>query len=299
MVKKNLNFDFSSPPPPPKEEKPVDAEVVESTPFDTFDLVAAQKHASFVEIQDKLTDMRQQVAVLKITDDASSQKAMEMQVQLKVLVKSATESKQNLASYKTAADFKNGMDKFVREHLVQPLESLDNQIKPKIRAYQLSVAELERRKAAKEAAEVAEKARKEAEEKAKADKDSQEKERQEAIALQQKLNLEADEADVPRVQVPIPEAVEQPVMPLAPEVPAMPQQKKVVTDHGSAKTEMVWVCIIKNPDDVPRLYCSPDQDKLDDAVERGVREIPGCEIIQEPITRIRVSRKRKSLDLSF
>jgi len=305
MARKPLNFDFSEPPKPgpeihaPVSESPATAEVVEATPFDKFDLVAAQKHHSFLTIKNKLAEMRKMAADLKISDKASFDKAVQMQIQIKALVRGVDEAKKNHPSYKVAAEFKLGMDKYTRENLSQPLESLDRQIDPKVKAYNRSVAELERRKAAKEAAEAAEKARKEAEAKAKADKEKQEQERKEAIQLQQKLNLDADNAGVERVQVPIPEVVVQPELPSMPEIPATPRQEKIVADHGSAKTEMVWVCNIVNPDEVPMRYCRPDQDLLDRAVEAGVREIPGCEIIEQPITKIRLSRKKKEAGLIF
>ncbi len=42
-----------------------------------------------------------------------------------------------------------------------------------------------------------------------------------------------------------------------------PQPKAVETPHGTGSMTKIWYAEIVNPDEVERLYCSPDQSKLD------------------------------------
>ena len=293
-----LNFDFNNPKPEvAPDTKP--AEVVEATPFDKFDLAKAKNTDSFLTIMAKIVKMRKQAIALKITDENSNTKALEMLVQIKAMVKGADEAKKSLDAYKEASKFKNGLDKFVLEQIKKPLEGLNPIIKPKVGVYQQSQAEIKRRIAQKEAAKAAAKAKTEAEAAKKERKETEEKDRQDAIDLQAKLNLEADDAGVERVSVPIPEVSEEQILPVVPEIPVTQKSTKVVADYGTAKIESIWVVNVVDPDKVGRQYCSPDMAKLDAAVEAGMREIYGCEIVESFDPKIRLSKKQKAKDINF
>lgn len=299
-----LNFDFSNLGKKPdmaekSESSTPAAEVVDKTPFDQFDLVRAQNFNGFLVIKNKLIEMRKKAGELSIKTEADNSTALEMRIQIKALIKSASETLDRYGPYNKAAEFKTSMDRFLRENFKKPLEAVDSIIYPKINFFQRTQAELRRKIDAKKAAEDAEKAKKEAAEKAKVDAEHQKKEREDAIKLQQKLNIEADNAGVDRVSVPIPDVVKADALPPAPEIPVTPKSEKVIADHGTAKIESVWVCNIIDPDKVPREYCMPDQDKLDKAVEAGVREIAGCKIEESFDQKIRLSKKRNEKKLVF
>jgi len=56
---------------------------------------------------------------------------------------------------------------------------------------------------------------------------------------------------------------------------------------GTTTTKMVWTYEIENAELVPREYCSPDAGKIREAVNKGVRDIPGVKIYQKPIVSTR------------
>ena len=315
MNEKKLNFDFSTwglqqnditNVPVFEDKNPMidasmvmPAEMVNETPFDQFDLIRMQNSQSFLVIKEKLAAMKIKAMNLEVKDEASNKLAMEMRVQIKALTRAADDAKNKLPAFKIVADFKNGVDKFIRETFKKPLAALDGLITPKINSYQQSQAEINRRIDAKRAEEAALAAKAEAEIAAKAEKEQQEKERQAAIDLQAKLNLDADDAGVERVAVSIPEVTATGELPLDFEVPVTQKTEKVITDHGSSKIESKWVCIIIDPNQISREYCMPDQKLLNAAVEAGVREIPGCKIEETFESTVRLSRKRIQDDIVF
>ena len=290
---KQFNFDFST---YGDQEKPVEkepakvAEVVETTPFD---LVKVSKHESFLKLKTKISEMEIKAKDLVIKTEADRDTALQMRIQLRAFVDSAAQIKDRLPGFSVAAKFKRGVDKFLRETFKQPVARIDSLIVPKITFYSQTQAKLQKQiddKAAKDAAVIAEaNAKKDADEKAATDQ----KNRDDAIALQGELNLKADNAGVDRVAVPIPPEVPEPEsIPVPLEAPAIQVSKKITADHGSAKIEPVWRCLIETPNSVPVEFCSPDQKKLDAAVEAGVRKIPGCKIEESFDQKIRLSRKK-------
>ncbi len=289
-----LNFDFGNKETDNKAEVK-EPEVVEKTPFDHFDIEAAK--VNFVDFENQLSDMRGKASELKITDDSTLETAMQMLIQCKTIVKHAEDAKNILPAFKVARQFKNGVDKFIRERLKKPVGLLEGIIRPKVNSYQQAQAEIERRIAQKKAEEDAKKAKEEAEA---AQKEADEKHQQElddAVALQEKLNKQADEAKVDRVSVPIPEKPEE-IDPII-EAPAPVVEKidKVKTSHGSAKVESVWICEIVEPIKVPTVYRVVDQKMLDIAVKNGAREIPGCKIYESFDPKVRLSHRPKQTSL--
>lgn len=70
----------------------------------------------------------------------------------------------------------------------------------------------------------------------------------------------------------------------APYVP--PLAKTEHTEAGRVTFTKRWVCEIVDPSLVPRQYCKPDQPMLNAAVKSGVREIPGCRIVEVESSRV-------------
>jgi len=73
-----------------------------------------------------------------------------------------------------------------------------------------------------------------------------------------------------------------------PQIP-VDQETKVQTrtETGSSLSiKLEWQGQIRNPDQVPRGYCTPDQKKINEAIAAGVREIPGVEIKEVPKSRL-------------
>jgi len=269
-------------------------EIVSHTPFDRderFSLIKAE--SSFVEIKNTLLSMHKNAQTIDVKDPISNNTAMEMLVQCKALVKMADKIKNNIPAYKTAAEFKSGVDTFVREQLRKPIEKIESLINPKVSSYQRAQAELQRRidqKAAEAESQRIAAATKIAEAEAKR---IYEQKLKDAEELQKRLNKEADKAGVERVHVETPEFIE-PEISIAPSLvtPIVKQTEKVTTDQGKATVTSKWVCVIVNPDKVPREYCMPDQKALDNAVESGIREISGCKIEEKFEAKVRMSSKR-------
>lgn len=105
-------------------------------------------------------------------------------------------------------------------------------------------------------------------------RDAEKKAAEENKRLQESLNKEAAEKGVEAPQLP------GPVLP--------PPPTTVRTESGgSSYTVMVWKCTIKDPADVPREYCVPSQELLNQAVKMGARDIGGCVIEEVPEIRFR------------
>ncbi len=289
-----LNFDFEK----KETDNKIDVkepEVVEKTPFDHFDIEAAK--VNFVDFEDQLSKMNKKASELKITDTKQLEKAMQMLVQCKTILRRADDAKNALPAFNVARQFKNGVDKFIREKLKKPIGLLEGIIKPKVSNYQQAQAELDRRIAQQKADEDARLAKEEAERAQKEADEKHEKELEEAAALQEKLNKQADDANVDRVSVPIPEKPEDEEPIIEPPAPVVEKTDKVKTGDGSAKVESVWICEIIDPMKVPTVYRVVDQKLLDIAVKNGAREIPGCKIYESFETKVRLAHQTKQTSL--
>lgn len=109
------------------------------------------------------------------------------------------------------------------------------------------------------------------------ERDKQQEEIRKAnVALQEKLDAEAEKSGVeaPKVE-PMP----------------MPKQDKVVRteDGSSSHIRKKWKPTIVDPDKVDRKYCEPSLKKLQQAVDMGARELAGCEVKEEISTVFRGS----------
>jgi hypothetical protein len=284
----SLNF---SVPQMQKQERQT-PKTVEKTPFDDpFDLELVK--FNFVEIQDKFREMEIKIKNLKVIDEPTNKIANEMLIQCRQMLKKVEVTKENLPGFKAIKKFKNGLDKFIRETFKKPIKTLEDLITPKINAYQKQQAEIQRRIAQKKADEE----RKIAIEKAKKEREAEinrlKEEREAAIKLQKELDAKAEKEGVEKVKVEIPEIII-PELEI-PEIVATIEASdtRIEIAGGSAKIKSEWECKIVNPDDVERIYCSPDQKKLDAAVKTGIKEIKGCIIKEVFKPKVRLSAKGK------
>lgn len=105
-------------------------------------------------------------------------------------------------------------------------------------------------------------------------REAERKAQEEAAALQAKLDAEAKEKNIEAPKV------------IAPVAAAAPKVTR--TDNGvSAHTRKVWKCEVTDESQVPRDFCVPSQTLLNEAVKKGVREIPGCRIFEDVQTVLR------------
>jgi len=282
-----LNFSI-----PPQKQENKTPKVVTKTPFDDpFDLELVK--FNFVELQEKFREMETKVRNLKIVDESTNKTANEMIIQCRQMLKKVEITKETLPGFKVIKEFKNGLDRFIRETFKKPIKKLEDLISPKINAYQKQQAELQRRIAQKKADEerkiAIEKAKKEHE----AEIKRQQEEKEAALQLQRELDAKAEKEGVAKVTVDIPEinVPEINVPEITPVIETYIPKTKIA--GGSAKIISEWKCEIINPDDVERIYCSPDQKKLDAAVRAGIRDIKGCEITEIFKPKIRLSSKEE------
>lgn len=99
--------------------------------------------------------------------------------------------------------------------------------------------------------------------------------RKAAEELQKKLNAEAKEAGVQPVTV---------------AVPVIPEKKQATrTEEGTSYVVKKWKGEVIDEAQVPREYLSPDQRKIDRAVESGIRVIPGVNIWEASDVRFRTA----------
>ena len=107
----------------------------------------------------------------------------------------------------------------------------------------------------------------EAEEKLKNEKDAEAR-----ALLEQTVAEETAAAEAPTPQAP---------------PPVLEARSATRTSEGTSFAKFKWTCKIVDPAQVPREYCEPSQKLLDAAMKGGERNIPGCEITQEPIINVR------------
>ena len=91
---------------------------------------------------------------------------------------------------------------------------------------------------------------------------------------QKQLDEDAKAAHVPPVTLPPPPVVKK------------DKSSAVQTTEGKTTTSMKWVFEVENDVAVPREFCSPDHQKLREAVKAGKRNITGVRIYEEAQVRI-------------
>jgi len=99
-------------------------------------------------------------------------------------------------------------------------------------------------------------------------REQERKAQEEAAKLQAKLDKEAKKKKIEPVVVP---------------VPVMPKQDSVTRAETGASSHIrkQWKGEIVEPEKVPREYCVPSQQLINQAVKQGIREIPGVKIWED------------------
>ena len=252
------------------------------------------------DIEKNVKAMSQKAESLSITSDATLKSANEMLIQCRVISRRAESRIKKHPKYVSAAAFKNGLDKFLREHITKKISGIEGAIKPKIGRYAREQQELARRIAQKKADEEAARLRKEAETRRQKEIAAQKKAKNEALARKAEMDAQAKAAGVAPVDVEIPEitvTTEDPApVVVAPQV--SPNTKTTIDGMGSASVEMIWTFSIVEPSKIPHEYLIPDTKKIAAAVKAGTRDIPGIKIFQEPDVNVR-SAKGSVPDMKF
>lgn len=224
-------------------------------------------------------------AAININNEDGLKFAVALGGEAKKIVKAIESRKKDVTA--DASEYVKSVNGFCKM-FTDKLGLIETTLKQKITAYQIKV-ELERRKqeeAARKAAaelqakldaEAAEANRKAKEEAArKAEEEARAKKASEAEIAAAKKAAE-DEAAKHEIT--------------APQLPDMviPKQETVTrTETGTSSYQVkTWKCYVQSPDLVPREYCVPDGRLLNQAVKQGIREIPGCSIVEENSTRFR------------
>ena len=280
-----MTIDFAAPLKPKKEKKVKMAAVVEAPPPAPPELLDLDSiRAALTPYHQQVESMMQEAAALKITDESTNARAVELGNTARKVKKLVEAIKQD-APYVKAKEFINGVGNLIKS-FTEPLDAqVERVLKAKISAYQ---EQLRLEQARKEAAarEEARKLQEKIEAEARAIREEAERKAREAEAL---LKKEKDEAARAALQKTIADERAAASAP-TPQVvtPVVEQVQNVTrTGAGSAFQRKRWVCRIVKPQEIPREYCTPNQVMLNDAVKNGIRVIPGCEIVEVAETSFR------------
>ena len=234
----------------------------------------------------RVDELAAQAIELQITSPEAWEIAHDMLGQLKKFRKEIEQARTNdVNPYGSFAKVVIAVVKIVRD----PIDKVTPILSKKIVAYDDEQAELERRIALKKAEAEAEEKRKELEVERQADLARQKKERDEAIARKAELEAQAEEAGVEPVEVKIPKildpGIEEPVIVTPKRVAGGPTR----TATGTSYTVKKWKYKLIDLDKVPEEYTSIIlvEKYVLQAIESGVREIPGLEIYEDSMLRHR------------
>jgi hypothetical protein len=233
-----LDFDVAAKPKKAKKAAPPPAA------RDPFDVAPVRDALKAYEAE--VASMKQTAENHQVVDDESNRSAVEMAAQAKRLAKLIEDMrKEKVGPYQQYTKAVTNLAKVYTD----VLENIERIIlKPKINAY-LSKLKLERLEAERRAQE-------------------------EARRLQERLDAESAEKNLPRVEV---------------QMPVLPQkQEPVRTEEGSASQRADWKWKLVDIAQVPREYLVIDSVALNKAVRAGARVIPGIEIYQEESVQIRL-----------
>lgn len=275
-----------------REETPVAAELLLPATAPILSLVAVKPQ--FKQYVERVDGMVSDAARIEIKDEESLKFAVALGGEAKKIAK-AIEAKR-IEVTAEASDFVDSVNSFckmfVEKLVANPKKTndgcIETALKNKITAYQSKI-ELERRKqeeAARrvaaelqakldaEAAEANRKAREEATNKAEEEARTKKASESEIEAAKKKAEEEAAKHDIQAPTV------------FAPVIPV--QETVTRTETGTSSHQVkTWKCYVERPGLVPREYCEPVGRLLNNAVKMGVRDIPGCRIVEESNIRFR------------
>ena len=266
-------------------EEDNETQVTEILPVIATTLSLMSVKPQFAQYVAATEKMALDAAAINISNDDGLKFAVALGGEAKKIVKAIDARKKDVTA--DASEYVKSVNGFCKI-FTDKLGLIETTLKQKITAYQIKV-ELDRRKqeeAARKAAaelqakldaEAAEANRKAKEEAArKAEEEARAKKASEAEIAAAKKAAE-DEAAKHEIT--------------APQLPDMviPKQETVTRTENGTSSYLVktWKCYVQSPDLVPREYCVPDGRLLNQAVKQGIREIPGCSIVEENSTRFR------------
>lgn len=224
-------------------------------------------------------------AAININNEDGLKFAVALGGEAKKIVKAIESRKKDVTA--DASEYVKSVNGFCKI-FTDKLGLIETTLKQKITAYQIKV-ELERRKQE----EAARKAAKELQAKIDAEAaEANRKTREEAArkAEEEAIAKNASDMEIAAAKKAAEdEAAKHEIA--APQLPDMviPKQETVTrTETGTSSYQVkTWKCYVQSPDLVPREYCVPDGRLLNQAVKQGIREIPGCSIVEENSTRFR------------
>lgn len=271
-----------------------DVEAVVLLPVTSPGMSLVAVKPQFLQYVARVDSMVADAANIEITDEESLKFAVALGGEAKKIAKAIEAKRKDVTA--EASDFVDSVNSFckmfVEKLVANPKKTngacIEIALKGKITAYQSRI-ELERRKQEEfarkaaadlqakldaEAAEANRKAREEAARKAEEEARAKKASDAEIEAAKKKAEEEAAKHEI---QAPI---VSAPIIPV--------QENVTRTETGTSSHQVkTWKCYVESPDLVPREYCEPVGRLLNNAVKMGVREIPGCRIVEESDTRFR------------
>jgi len=266
-------------------EEDNETQVTEILPVIATTLSLMSVKPQFAQYVAATEKMALDAAAINISNDDGLKFAVALGGEAKKIVKAIDARKKDVTA--DASEYVKSVNGFCKI-FTDKLSLVETTLKQKITAYQIKV-ELDRRKqeeaARKAAAELQAKLDAEAAEaNRKAREEAARKAEEEAIAKN------ASEAEIAAAKKAAEdEAAKHEIT--APQLPDMviPKQETVTrTETGTSSYQVkTWKCYVQSPDLVPREYCVPDGRLLNQAVKQGIREIPGCSIVEENSTRFR------------
>lgn len=284
-----LDFNILNKPAKEAPAPPVEPEVVETfyghpDKRDPFDLERLK--AELMPYKAEVGKMLATARAHNITDAESNELAVTYGTQAQKLLKEI-----NAAATKIKGPYAkivNGINS-VTKPFRDDLAGIKDNLRAKISAYRRQQAELERRIAAKKAAEEKKRLEAEAEKERQLEIARQEQARRDAEKLQAELDAKAKAENVEPVKVDIPEVVDPGVAaPIVENVGDNPDGP-IRTESGTASVVKKWGFKPVDFSKIPDKYIIKTLNKkvVKEAIDAGVREIPGIDIYPDDTVRFR------------
>ena len=242
-----------------------------------FDLEGARSRFSWVH--EEIDRLKGDAELVTIATEDHLKGAVAMAGQAKALTKKIEE--QRKAIIEEPSGFVKAVNAFAKD-FTSKLEMVESGLKRKIADYQYRL-ELERREAERKAQEEArrlqEQLRREAEEKNRLAREEAQRKAEEEARARQATQAEIEAAKAKAAEESKQHEIEAPTVlsPVMPKAETVARAETGATSHVRKQ----WKGEVITPDEVPREYCSPDSRKIRDAVNAGIRSIPGVRIFED------------------
>lgn len=266
-----MNLDFSGVMQQGQEELP---EIEQERTYPILNVESAKQ--SFLPIIHGIDAMVIEMEALRVDNSEANEKATFIGASASKLLKKIEEVRKQKTEEPKA--FVDSVNAFARM-FTDKLKAVKELAARKTAQWQLFV-EQERQK--KEVA--ARKAAQELQEKLQREADEANRKAQEEARMKAEEEAKANGQDPLTVVVPEVQKIEAPVV----VEPIIPKREAVTrTEAGSASVTQRWTFKIIDPSLIPRKYMLPSETAIRNAINGGVRDIPGVEIYQEAKSRFR------------